>query len=288
MIKTTHNESTSTTINLTNYELTSTTINITNYELTSTTINITHNASSYTMINSTHNESVSRWNLAFEDQDFGQSWINLVVGCILLMTTTLSIFTNGTCLYVFFIKKRSMLTRINSYIAVVCILAFTKAIIGYPMVISSSFAGYWLFGDAGCMYYGFLMTTFGLCTMFTLSLISVDRYLMVVLCRFNGLSINSFSISAISGSILLSVILAMGPLFGWNKYVREGLGTTCSPDLELTDASSRSYLTVLMIVAFILPLAVMAFCYWKIFSKVNSRFILNYWVFNILGKLAQV
>ncbi|CAC5424013.1 OPN3 [Mytilus coruscus] len=224
------------------------------------------------MINITHNESAGRLNMTSAEQDSRQeSWINLVVGCILLTTTSISVFTNGTVLYVFFTRPQTVLTRINSYMAAVCLLAFTMASLGYPMVVSSSFAGYWLFGEYGCVYYGFLMTCCGLCTMFILALISVDQYISVVHRKKNEQSINSFSITAISGSILMSLVLAIGPLVGWNKYVQEGLGTSCSLDIENTDALSRSYLVTLLFVAFFLPLSVMMFCYWKIFSKVNPH-----------------
>lgn len=222
------------------------------------------------MINSTHNESEGTLNVTSAEQGSRQeSWINLVVGCILLITTIISLFTNGTVLYVFFTRPQFVLTRINSYMAVVCLLAFTMASLGYPMVVSSSFAGYWLFGETGCVYYGFLMTCCGLCTMFILALISVDQYISVVHRKFNEQSINSFSITAISGSLLMSLVLAVGPLVGWNKYVQEGLGTTCSLDLENAEVWSRSYLVTLLFVAFFLPVSVMVFCYWKIFSKVN-------------------
>ncbi|XP_063398894.1 visual pigment-like receptor peropsin [Mytilus trossulus] len=222
------------------------------------------------MINSSQNESEGTLNLTSAEQGSRhESWINLVVGCILLITTSISLFTNGTVLYVFFTRPQYVLTRINSYMAVVCLLAFIMASLGYPMVVSSSFAGYWLFGETGCVYYGFLTTCCGLCTMFILTLISVDQYISVVHRKFNEQSINLFSIIAISGSLLMSLVIAVGPLVGWNKYVLEGIGTTCSMDLENADVLYRSYLVTLLFVAFFLPVSGMMFCYWKIFSKVN-------------------
>lgn len=69
------------------------------------------------------------------------------VGSILLITTIGSVFTNGVILYILITRHRSFLKRINLYLAVVCFLALTMSTFGCPMVISSSFAGYWLFGD---------------------------------------------------------------------------------------------------------------------------------------------
>ncbi len=54
-----------------------------------------------------------------------------------------------------------------------------KAIFGLPLVVISSFYGKWVFGKIGCSYYGFTGGVFGFASLATLSLMSIERFLIV-------------------------------------------------------------------------------------------------------------
>ncbi len=61
-------------------------------------------------------------------------------------------------------------------LAVVDIL---KSSSGLPLVVASSFNGRWLFGQIGCTFYGFTGGIFGLTSLATLSIMSIERYTIV-------------------------------------------------------------------------------------------------------------
>lgn len=225
------------------------------------------------MINSTSNQTDMK-GLCYltsniTDTEIISKVFQSAMGGILLTSTVCSVCANGLILYVMLVQKGSLLNRINLYIAVVCFLALLMGVLGCPLVVSSSFAGHWLFGDSGCIYCGFVMTFCGLSTILILAMISVDRFAMVVYDAFRGPSSRRFCITGMSACLIVSLILAILPLIGWNRYTYESIGTACAPDIQNDDVMSRTYLVTLLVTCFIIPLCTMGFCYWKLISKVN-------------------
>lgn len=225
------------------------------------------------MINSTSNQTVMK-GLCYltsniTDTEIIPKILHSAIGGILLTSTVCSVCANGLILYVILVQKGSFIDRIHLYIAVVCFLALLMSVLGCPLVVSSSFAGHWLFGDGGCIYSGFVITFCGLSTILILAMISVDRFAMVVYDAFRGPSSRRFCITGMSGCLIVSLILAILPLIGWNRYTYESIGTACALDIQNDDVMSRTYLMTLLVICFIIPLCTMVFCYWKLISKVN-------------------
>ena len=63
----------------------------------------------------------------------------------------------------------------------------------------------------------------------------------------------------------------MPPLFGWNRFILEGFGTSCTFDYVSKDLLDRIYIFVLVIGGFLLPLAVIACSYTLILIKLSQR-----------------
>jgi hypothetical protein len=198
-------------------------------------------------------------------------WFHFMVGTVLLLTTTLSATINGSLLYLFFIKDHKLLNRTNIHICFVCVIAFLMTGTAIPMVIISSFGKQWAFGNTGCVYYGFIMTFCGTATIFILTMFAVDRYILVEFYCLDGKSLKHFSTLSIIGSCLISLILAICPLIGWNQYTYDGVGTACGPDLTGENTYARAYLITLIIMAFVFPVVAMIFCFTRIFIKVSCN-----------------
>lgn len=195
-------------------------------------------------------------------------WFHYTLGIILMVTTAVSIVTNGITSFIFFFKDRKLLTRTNVYIATICILSFVMAVLGIPMVVTSSFNKVWMFGFFGCQYYAFLMSLGGLAQSLMMSAVSFDRYVYVVR---HGLSSQLTPLTNFT-SILLCCLLALGfalcPLLGWNQYVYNGIGTDCAIDLLGEKNYGKSFLVTLVVVFFIMPVLVMIFSYGAVYAKV--------------------
>ena len=63
----------------------------------------------------------------------------------------------------------------------------------------------------------------------------------------------------------------MPPLFGWNRYILEGMGTTCSFDYITRSVSYRSFILGMFFGGFVLPLLIIIVCYISIYVTVRSH-----------------
>jgi hypothetical protein len=68
-----------------------------------------------------------------------------------------------------------------------------------------------------------------------------------------------------------SVFWAAGPLVGWGEYIYDTHTNTCRPNWAAVGTVNKSYVVLLSIVAFNLPVLVMILCYAKIFSVVEKH-----------------
>ncbi len=63
----------------------------------------------------------------------------------------------------------------------------------------------------------------------------------------------------------------MPPLFGWNRFILEGFGTSCTFDYVSKDLSDRLFILLLVTGGFLIPLAVILLSYSFILFKLSQR-----------------
>jgi 7 transmembrane receptor (rhodopsin family). len=63
------------------------------------------------------------------------------------------------------------------------------------------------------------------------------------------------------GAWLYVFCLTLPPLFGWSCYIPEGFMTSCSWDYMSRTMSNRAFYLYLLMFGFILPVAVITYCY---------------------------
>ncbi|GFR24344.1 rhodopsin [Trichonephila clavata] len=98
----------------------------------------------------------------------------------------------------------------------------------------------------------------------TLAAIAIDRYIIISR-SFHGQNLNG--VSATVTIILIwvySLAQALPPLFGWNRYIVEHPGIACSLDWQTPDASHSSFIAYIFVLGYVLPVAIMSFCYGKV------------------------
>ena len=122
-----------------------------------------------------------------------------------------------------------------------------------------------------CQLYGVTTGTAGLVTINTLAAISFDRYTVVVR-RVRPIHHISKAINLLVIVViwLVSVLWAACPLLGWSHYTLEGIGTTCTFDYLTRTARNTSFVVMLMVFNFGLPLILIVFSYSRIFQAVAS------------------
>ncbi|TWW82301.1 Melanopsin-A Mammalian-like melanopsin [Takifugu flavidus] len=121
-----------------------------------------------------------------------------------------------------------------------------------------------------CELYAFCGALFGICSMMTLMVIAVDRY-MVITRPLASLGVMSRrkALSILAVTWVYSMGWSLPPFFGWSAYVPEGLMTSCSWDYMTFTPSVRSYTMLLFTFVFFIPLSIIIFSYCCIFRAIR-------------------
>lgn len=110
----------------------------------------------------------------------------------------------------------------------------------------------------------------GLVSLCTLTLLSYERYNVVCRPR-NALKLSMRR--SIHGLLIVwtfCLFWAVAPLFGWSGYGPEGVQTSCSLAWEERSWSNYSYLVLYTLLCFIVPVAVIIYCYAKVLTSMNT------------------
>ncbi|XP_013884172.1 green-sensitive opsin-3-like [Austrofundulus limnaeus] len=113
----------------------------------------------------------------------------------------------------------------------------------------------WLYGETACSIYAFCGMLFGLCSLTTLTLLSMVCFMKVCYPLYG----NQFK--SLHGQLLIAcawvyaLLFACSPLVHWGKYGPEPYGTACCIDWRQSNrhTSTRSYAAALFVFCYILP-----------------------------------
>ncbi|XP_021369164.1 opsin-3-like, partial [Mizuhopecten yessoensis] len=177
-----------------------------------------------------------------------------------------NIFLNGLIVYIFW-RQTSLNTPTNYFILALSILDCMMSLFGLPMIAISSFGESWVFGDKGCVYYGFIMTFLGLSVISILTIISVDRYIVIVKTHLKPFISRRVAVGMILGCILYALTWAVAPLFGWSKYALEGMNISCSVNWNSDQPADATFSIAMLLLCLVVPLGFICFCYGHIFYK---------------------
>lgn len=188
---------------------------------------------------------------------------------------TCGIVLNATVCLVYYLRPQ-LLDASNVFILNISAGDFLYSITALPMLVTSNARGKWSFGEGGCIAYGFLTTFFALGSMMNLAGAAYERY--VTMCKLyeNGQSQFGRKKAVLLSAILwiYSFVWSIAPVLGWSNYKEEGVGTSCSTDWKSRDASDLTYGIALIIACFVLPGAVIVYCYlnaYKVTRKLGEQ-----------------
>ena len=175
---------------------------------------------------------------------------------------------NILVLYIFK-RTKTLQTRTNYWIMSVITCDLLTVINTFPFVIISSFAEEYIFGEIGCKWYGFMFTLLGTTSIFLLTGISVQRYLIICKNRNQTRIQKGKLVGPMFFCFLLGLLCAVFPLIGWGSYTIEGLNISCEPNWKSDNVSDKSYKLSLFVFALFVPGSILAFCYTRILYKVS-------------------
>jgi len=177
-------------------------------------------------------------------------------------------FLEDTSVLIVYHRTKKLHIRTNIWIVAILYCDLLIVLNAFPIVIISSFAKKHVFGDIGCKWDGFMVTTLGTASIFLLTGLSLHRYLVMTKCNSNTIP---------KMHVILSVCVCCGfgvfwgvtPLFGWGSFALEGIGISCAPNWRSKTFSDLSYIIAMYIFVLFIPVLIMIFCYTAILLKVS-------------------
>ncbi|KAM7381404.1 hypothetical protein PAMA_012300 [Pampus argenteus] len=191
------------------------------------------------------------------------------IGVVILVVGITGLLGNFLVMYAF-CRSRSLRTPSNIFIINLAITDFLMCLTQTPIFFITSMHKRWIFGKKGCEVYAFCGALFGICSMMTLMVIAVDRYVVITrpLASMGAMSRRK-ALSIVAVAWVYSMGWSLPPFFGWSAYVPEGLMTSCSWDYMTFTPSVRSYTMLLFTFVFFIPLSIIIFCYCCIFRAIR-------------------
>ncbi|XP_037011825.2 visual pigment-like receptor peropsin isoform X2 [Artibeus jamaicensis] len=167
-----------------------------------------------------------------------------IVATYLIMAGTISILSNIIVLGIF-IKFKALRTPTG---AVIINLAVT---------------------DIGI--YAGLNIFFGMASIGLLTVVAMDRYLTI--CRPDAgrrMTTRTY-LGMILGAWINGLFWALMPIVGWASYAPDPTGATCTINWRKNDVSFVSFTMTVIAINFLVPLAVMSYCYYHVARSITCR-----------------
>ncbi|KAM9827938.1 parapinopsin a isoform 2-T2 [Syngnathus typhle] len=134
---------------------------------------------------------------------------------------------------------------------------------GLPTTVTTAM-GYFSFGRLGCILEGFAVAFFGIASLCTIGVISVERYIVVCYPMGAALFQTRHAIAGVVLSWVWSFVWNTPPLFGWGSFELEGIKTSCAPNWYSRDAGNISYIVIYFLLCFALPFSIIAVSYLRL------------------------
>ncbi|XP_054624719.1 melanopsin-A-like isoform X2 [Dunckerocampus dactyliophorus] len=137
------------------------------------------------------------------------------IGVVILAVGITGILGNFLVIYAF-CRSQSLRTPSNIFIINLAITDFFMCLTQTPTFFITSMHKRWVFGKKGCELYAFCGALFGICSMMTLMVIAVDRYVVITkpLASLGAMSRRK-ALSIMAATWLYSMGWSLPPFFGW-------------------------------------------------------------------------
>ena len=193
-----------------------------------------------------------------------------IMAAALILIIFLTIVGNSTICFVIFSRNKRLWTEMNLFL-------LNLALGDIALCMSMSFSlvtaikREWTYREDGpvCVFNGLLTATLSCNTIFTHTLISIDRYFAVVMPMRKMMTKKKVALM-ILGGWALSLVIALAPLFGLGRIGYNETIMQCGPAFPKTKLESL-YVAILALLGFILPLGIMTCVYVKIYLVVRRH-----------------
>lgn len=196
----------------------------------------------------------------------------IIIGAILVSVFIASLVANASVFVVF--SKRKTLSISNRFVANLTICNCLNTVFVTPVAVTSLLANQWLFGTFWCVCTGFMMNVLVSASIFTLAVISIDRYCAVVTPLHYSMLLTSRRCYGFIICIWVAAIfISAPPLFGWNAIEFQLDKMVCTVKWSSSTKYDSHYTFFLISFSFLLPLIAMLWTYFRIFSAAHGNIV---------------
>ncbi|KAF5286163.1 hypothetical protein FQR65_LT12921 [Abscondita terminalis] len=203
--------------------------------------------------------------------EFGERTQSAVIAEVTMFTLlfAVSVFANVSIAICVF-RFSDILTATNCFVLnlVAADLMFALSI---PAVAYTRIVANWVFGDVACRFISYTQFVSGIVLLWTLCLISVDRYRSVVVPPYRSkIKPKQASIYAVITWILASLVLM--PLVFWFRQLKIERKIICTLIFPKSETINYSFIFAipLPLIACLLPMMIIVYNYQRIFRKIFS------------------
>ncbi|XP_051891212.1 pinopsin-like [Pristis pectinata] len=184
----------------------------------------------------------------------------MAVATLMGLVVFLASFVNGLVILVS-IKYKKLRSPLNYILVNLAVANLMVTFFGSTISFSNNLNGYFTLGETVCQFEGFMVSLTGIVGLWSLAILAFERY--IVICKPMG-DFRFQQRHAVWGCLftwLWSLVWTAPPLFGWCSYVPEGLRTSCGPNWYTGGTNNNSYVVVLFVTCFMMPLSLIIFSY---------------------------
>ncbi|XP_070967635.1 opsin-1, short-wave-sensitive 2 [Oncorhynchus clarkii lewisi] len=177
------------------------------------------------------------------------------------------LFVAGTAINVLTIVCTIQFKKLRSHLNYILVnLAIANLLVSMfgSSTASLSFAyRYFIMGSVACQIEGFTATLGGMVSLWSLSVVAFERWLVICKPVGNFQFKSTHAIIGCAVTWVFGLAASLPPLFGWSRYIPEGLQCSCGPDWYTTNNkyNNESYVMFLFFFCFGVPFSVIVFCY---------------------------
>ncbi|XP_063054347.1 pinopsin-like [Engraulis encrasicolus] len=194
---------------------------------------------------------------------------DLAVAIFLITTGVVSVVGNGVVLLV--LGKKGKRLRPHDLMTInLAVCDFGYSLFGSPFFITSSLSHAWVFGESGCLFYGIQGFVFGIGSLITTCLISLDRAFKICSIKYGQWIERSHASLSIVLVWVYTLFWSLLPMLGFGSYGPEPYATSCTINWWMMKSSlnDRIYIFLILTLCFVGPTLVIVTCYLAIMMTV--------------------
>ncbi|XP_048878986.1 rhodopsin, like [Brienomyrus brachyistius] len=170
------------------------------------------------------------------------------------------------------IEHKKLRTPLNYILLNLAVADLFMVFGGFTTTMYTSMNGYFVFGTTGCNLEGFFATTGGIIALWCLVVLAIERWIVVCKPFSNFRFGENHAIMGLAFTWIMALSCSAPPLFGWSRYIPEGMQCSCGIDYYTLkpEVNNYSFVIYMFAVHFFTPLTIILFCYGRLLCTVKE------------------